>query len=225
MERNLRDPKRRAMMESDALYEVERQGGAEGLVIMGFPDKALVGKTLGQVAREKGLSVFDAVLWLARNGLPDRLGGVTWSMRAVGMVDIEEWMRHDWNGVSLDRGVDDLASCEPFTHPGTWGTSGRLIETFVKQRKTITLPYAIRSLTSVGAQALGLRDRGLLREGMMADVVVFDLEQMGTDATYLEPCKAQRGVEWLVVNGKLAVADGRFGSEYAGRLISKNPSS
>jgi N-acyl-D-amino-acid deacylase len=126
-------------------------------------------------------------------------------MRAVGMVDIEEWMRHDWNGVSLDRGVDDLASCEPFTHPGTWGTPGRLIETFVKQRKTITLPYAIRSLTSVGAQALGLRDRGLLREGMMADVVVFDLEKTGTDATYLEPCKAQRGVEWVVVNGRMVV--------------------
>ena len=55
MERNLKDPKRRAMMESDALYEVERQGGAEGLVIAGFPDKALVGKTLGQVSREKKL--------------------------------------------------------------------------------------------------------------------------------------------------------------------------
>jgi N-acyl-D-aspartate/D-glutamate deacylase len=83
----------------------------------------------------------------------------------------------------------------------------------------MTLPYAIRSLTSVGAQALGLRDRGLLREGMMADVVVLDLEQMGTDATYLEPCKAQRGVEWVVVNGKpggvdrnnlVAVLSGRF---------------
>jgi N-acyl-D-aspartate/D-glutamate deacylase len=222
MERNLKDPKRRAMMESDALYEVERQGGAEGLVIAGFPDKALVGKTLGQVAREKKLSVFETALWLARNGFPDRLGGVIWSMRAVGMVDIEEWMRHDWNGVSLDRGVDDLASCAPYTHPGTWGTSGRLIETFVKQRKTITLPYAIRSLTSVGTQALGLRDRGLLREGMMADVVVFDLEEMGTDATYLEPCKAQRGVEWVVVNGKVTLENGALGSGVEGRLIDKN---
>ena len=219
MERNLRDPKRRAMMESDALYEVERQGGAEGLVIAGFPDKALVGKTLGQLSRERQLSIFETALWLARNGFPDRLGGVIWSMRAVGMVDIEEWMRHDWNGVSLDRGVDDLASCGPYTHPGTWGTSGRLIETFVKQRKTITLPYAIRSLTSVGAQALGLRDRGLLREGMMADVVVFDLEQMGTDATYLEPCKAQRGVEWVVMNGEVALDDAGGRSESVGSVL------
>ena len=90
----------------------------------------------------------------------------------------------------------------------------------MKQRKTITLPYAIRSLTSVGAQALGLRDRGLLRERMMADVVVFDLEKMGTDATYLEPCKAQRGVEWVVVNGKVGVEGERAIAEIAGRVLS-----
>ncbi|HEV8612825.1 MAG TPA: amidohydrolase family protein, partial [Gemmatimonadales bacterium] len=79
MERNLRDPKHRAMLESDALYEVDRQGGTDGLVILDFPDKKLVGKSLGQVARQKGLSVFDTILWLARNGFPDRLGGVVWS--------------------------------------------------------------------------------------------------------------------------------------------------
>lgn len=105
--------------------------GADGLVIIGFPDKALIGKTLAQVARERGLSVFETVLWLARNGFPSRLGGVVWSMRAVGMVDIEEFMKQDWNSVALDRFADDLATCDPFTHPGTWGTSGRLIETFV----------------------------------------------------------------------------------------------
>lgn len=60
----------------------------------------------------------------------------------------------------------------------------------------------------MGAQALGLRDRGLLREGMMADVVVFDLEKIGTDATYLEPCKPQRGVEWVLVNGRPVVDQG-----------------
>ena len=221
LERNLADPAKRTMMETDALYEIDRQGGPTGLVILGFPDRSLIGKSIGQVAREKGLSLFDTVLWLARNGFPDRLGGVIWSMQAVGMVDIEEWMRHDWNGVSLDRGVDDLAGCDPFTHPGTWGTSGRLIETFVKQRKTITLPYAIRSLTSVGAQALGLRDRGLLRPGMLADVAVFDLEAMGTDATYLQPCQAQRGVEAVIVNGVLVVSGGRATGAVPGRVLGR----
>lgn len=90
LDRNLRDPKRRVMLETDALYEVDRQGGADGLVVIGFPDKALIGKTLAQVAKERGLTVMETVLWLARNGFADRLGGVVWSMRAVGIVDIEQ---------------------------------------------------------------------------------------------------------------------------------------
>ncbi|HLG05203.1 MAG TPA: amidohydrolase family protein [Gemmatimonadales bacterium] len=219
MERNLADAARRAMMEQDALYEIERQGGADGLVINGFPDRAMVGKSLGQVAREKGMSLFETALWLVRNGFPDRLGGVVWTMKAVGMVDIEEWMRHDWNGVSLDRGVDDLASCRQFTHPGTWGTSGRLLQVFVRERKTITLPYAIRSLTSVGAQALGLSDRGQLREGMMADVVVLDPEAIRSEATYLNPCVEQKGISHVLVNGVMVVADGKVTGERPGRVL------
>ena len=219
LERNLADPRRRAMLELDALYEIERQGGPEGLLVTGFPDKSLIGKTLGQVAKQKQLGLVEAVLWLARNGFPDRLGGVIWTMRAVGLVDIEEWMRHDWNGVSLDRGVDDLSDCSPFQHPGTHGTSGRLLRSFVFERKTITLPYAIRSLTSVGAQALGLTDRGLLREGMLADVVVFDPDSIRSDATYLNPCVAQRGIEHVLVNGTPVVSDGKVVGARPGRVL------
>ncbi len=221
LERNLSDPGKRPLIESDALYEIERQGGAQGLMINGYPDRALVGKTIGQVAREKNLSLFEAALWLARNGFPDVLGGVRWTMKAVGMVDIEEWMRHDWNGVSLDRGVDDLATCRPGTHPGTWGTSGRLIQTFVRDRGTITMPYAIRSLTSVGAQVLGLNDRGLLKAGMLADIVVFDPETIGTDATYLEPCRAQHGISHVLVNGALVVDGGKVTGARPGRVLER----
>jgi len=221
LDRNLADPARRATLESDALYEVDRQEGPDGLLITGFPDKALIGKTLRQVAREKGLSLFDTVLWLARNGFPNTLGGVVWTMRAVGMVDIEEWMRHDWNGVALDRGVDDLTRCSSLQHPGAHGTSGRLLRTFVFERHTITLPYAIRSLTSVGAQALGLADRGLLREGMLADLVVFDPDSIGSDATYLNPCVAQRGIEHVLVNGVPVVSGGKVTGAMPGRVLER----
>jgi N-acyl-D-amino-acid deacylase len=219
LERNLADSDRRAMMTGDVAYEVDRQGGPEGLLIAAFPDPTLVGKTLGQVAREKGLSVFDTVIWLARNGFPTVLGGVTWIMKAVGMVDIEEWMRHDWNGVSLDRHVADLEDCTRLTHPGVFGTSGRLLQVFVFERGTITLPYAIRSLTSVGAQALGLRDRGLVREGLMADLVVFDPATLRTDADHLDPCHAQRGIDHVVINGTLVVDHGQVTGALPGRVL------
>ena len=221
LERNLSDPAKRPLIESDARYEIERQGGADGTGDQRFPDRALVGKSIGQVAGEKNLSLFETALWLARNGFPEVLGGVRWTMKAVGMVDIEEWMRHDWNGVSLDRAVDDLATCRAGTHPGTWGTSGRLIETFVRERKTITMPYAIRSLTSVGAQVLGLNDRGMLKPGMLADVVVFDPETIGTAATYLEPCRAQHGISHVLVNGTLVVDDGKVTGAKPGRVLER----
>lgn len=218
--RTLADSVRRAMMRSDAEYEIERQGGAEGLLIRDYPIKELVGRTLGEVARSRGLDLFETALWLADRGFPDRLGGVVWTMRAVGMVDIEEWMRHDWNGVSLDRGVDAITECEPYTHPGTWGTSGRLIRTFAIDRKTITVPYAIRSLTSVGAQALRLFDRGLIRPGMAADLVVLDLDSVRTDATYLDPCHPQRGTEAVLINGTPVVLNGGVTGAVPGRVLS-----
>lgn len=221
LERNLADPARRDMMETDVAYEVDRQGGAEGLLIVDFPEKSLVGKTLADVAKEKQLSTFDAVIWLARNGYPNRRGGVGWMMLAIGMVDIEEWMRHDWNGVSLDRGWDEGEGCDAYTHPGTYGTSGRLLRYFVMERGTITLPFAIRSLTSAGAQALGLADRGLLREGMLADVVVFDPATIRSDATYLNPCVPQQGISHVLVNGQLVVDDGKPTDRLPGRVLDR----
>jgi N-acyl-D-amino-acid deacylase len=221
LERNLADPARRAMMETDVAYEVDRQGGAEGLLIVDFPEKSLVGKTLADVAKQKQLSTFDAVIWLARNGYPNRRGGVGWMMLAIGLVDIEEWMRHDWNGVSLDRGWDEGEGCDAYTHPGTYGTSGRLLRYFVMERGTITLPYAIRSLTSAGAQALGLTDRGLLREGMLADVVVFDPATIRSDATYLNPCVPQQGISHVLVNGQLVVDDGKPTDRLPGRVLDR----
>jgi len=219
LERNLADPERRRMMEPDVAYEVDRQGGEGGLLIVDYPDKSLVGKTLADVQQQKGLSTFDAVIWLARHGYPDRKGGTGWMMRAIGMVDIEEWMRHDWNGVALDRGWDEQKGCGPYTHPGTFGTSGRLLRLFVFDRHTITLPYAIRSLTSVGAQALGLDDRGLLREGMLADVVVFDPTTIRSEATYLNPCVSQEGVTHVLVNGRLVVDGARPTDALPGRVL------
>jgi N-acyl-D-amino-acid deacylase len=221
LERNLADPARRAMMETDVAYEVDRQGGAEGLLIVDFPEKSLVGKTLADVAKQKQLSTFDAVIWLARNGYPNRRGGVGWMMLAIGMVDIEEWMRHDWNGVSLDRGWDEGEGCDAYTHPGTYGTSGRLLRYFVMERGTITLPFAIRSLTSAGGQALGLADRGLLREGMLADVVVFDPATIRSDATYLNPCVPQQGISHVLVNGQLVVDDGKPTDRLPGKVLDR----
>jgi N-acyl-D-amino-acid deacylase len=200
----LADPITREMIRGDVEYEIIRQGGAENLLIVDFPDPALIGKTLADVEAELGTDYLETAIWLQENGL-DRLGGVLWMAKAVGMIDIEEWMVQDYTAVSLDRGVDTGDRSSKSTHPGEYGTSGRLLREFVFNRGTITLPHAIRSMTGLPAQILGLTDRGRIAPGMKADVVVFDPERVRSDATYLDPYVYQEGMTWVLVNGEFVV--------------------
>ena len=204
----LRDPATREKIRIDAEYETIRQGGAENLLIVDFTDPAYVGKTLAQVADERGEDVFETILWLQMNGLPQP-GGVLWMAMAVGMVDIEEWMKKDYTAVALDRMSDDGQRTSKSTHPGQYGTSGRLLREFVFERGTITLPHAIRSLTGLPAQILGLQDRGRIAVGQKADVVIFDPQTVRSGATYLDPYVFQEGMNWVLVNGRFVVDEAR----------------
>lgn len=204
----LADPETRERIRRDAEYEMIRQGGAENLLITDFPDETYIGKTLAQLADERGETPFETAVWLQMNGF-DRPGGVLWMAKAVGMVDIVEWMTKDYTAVCLDRGGDrpDIRG-DAAIHPGYFGTSGRLIREFALDSETITLPHAIRSLTGLPAQILGLADRGRIAVGMKADVVVFDPETIRTEATYLDPFVYQEGMTHVMVNGGLVVDEG-----------------
>ena len=220
----LRDPEQRRLIRMDAEYEIIRQGGADNLIIVDFTDRSLIGKTLAEVAEMRGEDVFDTVVWLQMNGLPQP-GGVLWMAEAVGMIDIEEWMRQDYTAVALDRGVDDGRRTSKSTHPGEYGTSGRLLREFVFERGTITLPHAIRSMTGLSAQILGLTDRGRIAVGQRADVVVFDPETVRSDATYLDPYVYQRGMSWVLVNGRFVVDDGEPTMELPGVVLDRQRTS
>lgn len=220
LQRRLRDPETREKIRIDSEYETIRQGGAENLIIVDFTDPDLIGKSLAQVAEERGESVFDTVIWLQMNGL-EQPGGVLWMAKAVGMVDIEEWMTQDYTAVALDRMADTGDRSSPSTHPGQYGTSGRLLREFVFERGTITLPHAIRSMTGLSAQILGLRDRGRIAVGQKADVVVFDPETVRSDATYLDPYVFQEGMTWVLVNGRFVVDGGEATDALPGAVLER----
>ena len=149
LKRRLADPADGPLIRRDIEYEIDREGGPDGLLIMDYPDKSLVGKTLGQVARARHEDPVDTALFFQMNGF-DRVGGVEFRAFAVSLLDLEEFMRQDYTGVCTDRGG---ASAEPprtarFIHPGTFGTAPRRIRTFVFEKRVTTLPFAVRSLTS-----------------------------------------------------------------------------
>ena len=225
----LRATLRRRLAQSDTgriirryiAYEIDRGGGPEGLLIMNFPDKSLVGQTLGQVARRRGEDPVDTAIWMQLTGF-DGPGGIEWRAFAVSLLDLEEFMRKDYTGVCTDRSGDTPEMRRnPFVHPGTFGTVPRLIRTFAMERRTITLPHAIRSLTGLPAQILGLRDRGRLAEGMFADVVVFDPDRIRDRATYFEPFQYSEGISHVLVNGELVLDQEKPTAAKPGRILTR----
>jgi len=218
---HLTDPEVAAEIRRDIAYDMDRQGGADGLLIMEFPDPAIVGKRLGELARERGEDPIDTALWLQYHGFP-RPGGVRFRAFAVSLLDIDEFMRQEYTAVSTDRGGDTPQMRQnPFTHPGTFGTATRKLREFVFERGVTTLPFAIRSMTSLPAQILGLHDRGRIGEGLKADLVVFDPGTVRDMATFQEPFQFSEGIEHVLVNGQLVVDAGTPTSAMPGRVLQR----
>jgi N-acyl-D-amino-acid deacylase len=221
LRRRMTHPDTARIIRRDIQYEIDRGGGPDGLLIMDYPDTAWIGKTLGQVARQRNEDPIDTAIHLQMHGF-DRPGGVEWRAFAVSLLDLEEFMRQDYTAVCTDRGGDSPAlRRQRFTHPGTFGTSTRLLRTFVFEKRVISLPFAIRSLTSLPAQILGLRDRGRIAEGLKADLVVFDPETVRDRATFFEPFQYSEGIEYVLTNGVPVVDGGRPTEAKPGRVLER----
>ena len=221
LRRRLAMPDTARIIRHDIAYEIDRGGGADGLLIMDFPDKLLIGKTLGMVARSRHEDPIDTALWMQMNGF-DRPGGVQWRAFAVSLLDLEEFMRQPYTAVCTDRGGETPEMMkDPFTHPGTYGTAPRVLRTFALDKGTITLPFAIRSLTTLPAQILGLTDRGRIGEGMKADIVVFDPERVRDKATYFAPFQQSEGINVVLVNGRVVVDGEHSTAEKPGRVLTR----
>jgi len=221
LRRRLAHPDTARIIRRDIAYEIDRGGGPGGLLVMDFPDKSLVGKKLGEVARSRNEDPVDTAIWMQMNGF-DTPGGVEWRAFAVSLLDLEEFMRQDYTAVCTDRsGESPEMRRNPFVHPGTFGTVPRLIRTFAMERRTITLAHAIRSLTGLPAQILGLKDRGRIAEGLLADVVVFDPDRIRDKATYFEPFQYSEGVTHVLVNGAFVLDDGKPTTAKPGRVLTR----
>lgn len=98
---------------------------------------------------------------------------------------------------------------EGFVHPRNYGAFARKLREFVYERHLISPPFTIRGMTSLSASFFGVQDRGLLREGMRADIAVFDEARIRDKATYEAPHQYSEGVAHVLVNGRFAVRDGK----------------
>jgi len=133
--------------------------------------------------------------------------------------DVETLMVQPWTMTSSDGDLVPMGEGVP--HPRTYGAFARKIRLYVNEKGTVSLEEAIRSMTSLPALVFGMTDRGVLREGAKADVLVFDPAKVRDVAEYTDPHHYSEGMEHVFVNGVAAIRDGAFTGARSGRVLQK----
>lgn len=195
-------------------------GSPDRILLVGFRSdalKPLTGKTLGEVARMRGKDPIETIMDLVYEDR-SRVGTVYFMMSEE---NIKKQLRQPWVSVGSDAAsmAPEGAFLRSSTHPRAYGNFARLLGKYVRDEKVITLQEAIRRLSGLPAANLGLDHRGLLREGMFADVVVFDPKTIADRATFENPHQYSVGVRHVFVNGVQVLKDGEHTDAKPGRAL------
>lgn len=217
LEAVLRDPVRKKALIDDIKHAVNWRGGSENIIVMDHPNRDYIGKNIAQLARGKGLSDIDMIFDLHLNGNPNIPGGARLRGFSMDEIDIEAFSAQPWTCTSSDGSIA-LPEDGP-VHARFYGTFPRKIHHYAMERKVLSLEDAVRVSTSLPAQILSLRSRGLLREGFAADITVFDPETIRDTATFFEPHQYPEGIPYVLVNGVFVVEDGTMTWKRPGRVL------
>ncbi|HXB46817.1 MAG TPA: D-aminoacylase [Streptosporangiaceae bacterium] len=175
------------------------------------------GRTLADIAAEQGADPIDTALDLIASDR-SRVGTAFFSMSED---NLRQALQRPWIAVSSDGAsmAPEGAFLQAPTHPRAYGSFARVLGHYARDEKVLTLADAIHRMSGLPAATLGLRQRGLLREGYFADVVVFDPETIADRATFADPHQLSTGVSEVLVNGKITISGGAFTGELAGRAL------
>jgi dihydroorotase/N-acyl-D-amino-acid deacylase len=193
-------------------------GGLSGVMVLGVLDSTLSryeGRRIDDIARDEHKDPYDVLfdILIADHA---RTGAVYFSMSEP---DVRAAVAAPWVGVGMDFGA--VAPDGPLhlrvVHPRAYGTFPRILGKYVREEHALTLEAAIRKMTGVAAERLGLRGRGILREGNYADITVFDPATVADRATYAEAHQPSVGIRYVIVNGRFTLDDGRLTGERPGR--------
>jgi N-acyl-D-aspartate/D-glutamate deacylase len=135
--------------------------------------------------------------------------------------DMQYILKQPWTSIGSDGSAVSIdgPSGRSHPHPRYYGTFPRVLGRYVRQLKVLSLPDAIKKMTSMNADKLGIKDRGRIAEGMRADVVVFDAERVADRATFENPHQYPEGIPYVIVNGVVTIDNGRHTGALAGEVI------
>ncbi len=213
----MHDPTERSRIASEIEAHLDAQGGADNLLVFGSSRPGLELAPLEDAAQQMGQGEVDAAITLGLEGV-----------RAIAILhsddDVEYAMAKDFVATGSDgdfpyfgAGGGQLGAPQAIRAYSTYATK---LRTYAMQRGTISLPHAIRSCTGLPAEILGWPDRGAIREGAKADIVVLDLEALAPRSSLRTPHRYSEGVDLVLVNGQTALEHGEPTGNLAGRILS-----
>jgi dihydroorotase/N-acyl-D-amino-acid deacylase len=208
----LKDPARRPKIKAAIVESLkyDRGGGDPKNVAISLCrwDPSLAGKNLAQITRERGA---EPTLWIVEQG------GASGIFHAISESDLVRILQHRATMIASDGEVPIFGRASP--HPRSYGTFARVLARYVRETRVLSLPDAVRKMTSFPAWRAGLLDRGLLRPGMKADIAVFDDAKIQDQSTFERPHQYATGVHTVIVNGTIAFDNGQMTPARPGRVL------
>ena len=218
--KRLKDPSTHEKIETAtiALIMDERGGGDPKNVVVARCDwdPSLAGLDLAAITARRGLPVTvpnaaSTALWIVEKG------GAQGIFHAISEDDLQRIIVHPATMVASDGEIPVFGRNHP--HPRSYGTFSRVLGVYVREKKLLSLESAVQKMSGFPAQRLGLADRGVLRQGLKADMVVFDPATVRDTATFEKPHGYAEGVHFVIVNGQMAFENGKMTDARPGRVL------
>jgi N-acyl-D-amino-acid deacylase len=225
--KRLRDPATREKIKAEVKIDSDKwenlylsAGSPDRIILVGFKSeklKPLTGKSLAEVAKMPGKDPIDTAMDLVAED-ESRIGAVYFMMSEE---NVKKEIAKPWISFGSDEAsqAPEGVFLKSNPHPRAYGNFARVLGKYVRDEKAITLPEAIRRLSALPATNLGLDHRGFLKEGMFADVVVFDPATIADHATFEKPHQYATGVKHVFVNGVQVIKDGEHTGAKPGRAL------
>lgn len=195
-----------------------------GTIIYSKTHPELEGKTFKDVAEHfEKKDILDGIIallieddgWTCAGGEPYSEDDIITIMKYPWTTPSTDQYAFDASKISLQETADNLA----MQHPRGWGTYPKILGKYVREEGILTIEEAIRKMTSLPAGFLGLQDRGIVRKGFYADLVIFDPDTIGSTATYENPLSSPTGIPYVLVNGKVAIDKGKRTETLSGKVL------
>ncbi|MDZ4798164.1 MAG: amidohydrolase family protein, partial [Bryobacteraceae bacterium] len=180
------------------------------------PEPSYEGKNISEINVLKGrpktiASEIETILDIMSDG------GAQMVYHSMGEEDVDRILRYPNTAIASDGGVRIFGQGQP--HPRSYGTNARVLAEYVRRRQVLTLPDAIRRMTSLPARTFGFRDRGVLREGAAADILLFHPDRVQDKATFAQPHQFSEGFDYVLVNGVVMVNNGMLTEARGGQVL------